>query len=213
MDLQISIGMRTDRRLTAGMGGPSRPTPFFCEPVSSHVPSPPPGRRAPSKSGVVAGSWSRVPAHRPRPPPPPPLGAPPQTSSEKNPKAMPFRRDRPPAHFPRHSPSIRRDFSPTKAPLSDNARNRKAGRACGSRFSGLIKPMWRVRTPNCVEVRVGVVLIIGPACFHVKKPPSTGLRSQEPGRASGGEQSVVNLPPSPQPRPCLPFCHVDRPCP
>lgn len=127
MDLQISIGMRTDRRLTAGMGGPSRPTPYFCELVSSCVPSPPPGRRAPSKSGVGAGSWSRVPAHRPRPPPPPPLGAPPQTSSEKNPKAMPFRRDRPPAHFPRHSPSIRRDFSPTKAPLSDNARKSKGG--------------------------------------------------------------------------------------
>lgn len=74
--------------------------------------------------GVMVAGSTMTPHTVPDPHPTPPLGAPPQTSSEKNPRPC---RDRPPAHFPRHSPSIRRDFSPTKAPLPDNARKSKGG--------------------------------------------------------------------------------------
>lgn len=119
--------------------------------------------------GVMVAGSTMTPHTVPDPHPTPPLGAPPQTSSEKNPRPCRFNA----TDHPHISHDIRRQFGATFPPRKPRCRimhvNRKAGRACGSRFSSLIKP---------IEVRVGVVLIIGPACFHVKKAPIYG--SAEP---------------------------------
>lgn len=217
--------MRTDRRLTAGIG---RAVPSHtCSLRTNVIPRFLTVRQKWTKqSGIVAGSWSLVhnnPHTVPEPTHPAP-NRPSEANWHGNTHKGQVKRPSRPCRFDATDfkyiyLDTRRQFDTPFPPRTPRCRimhvdSRKPGRVCSSRFSGLKSPCGVSGQAQDPKPRRGQSrLDHRPGLLSCGKSPRVCGAKPEPARASGGEQGVVTLPPSPQPRPCVPFCHVDRPCP